>query len=220
MGKEFPLARKEEEGQSVLLVRTSSGERITAASIRDKRAKISSGSRGCKVRKAKDTKTKSKGSIKTEGANASPSKEDRRGRGNQDRKSDRGDEGEDRLIGRSAQKLGIVHPSSYCDELETVPHYWVAKEHIAKGVLFQCKLCHKHLWLHSQPHDAAMLNSLIKHYGKDEGYCRFLNRHRPAKILMAKLQDLRRLEKEIEDKREFARIADRILSEKEYDKKE
>ena len=68
--------------------------------------------------------------------------------------------------------------------------------------------------------DANKLGNLIGRYGGDEGYCRYLNRHRPAKLLMAKLQDLRRLEMEITDKREFARLADKILSDKEYDRKE
>jgi len=36
---------------------------------------------------------------------------------------------------------------------------------------------------------------------------------------MAKLQDLRRLEAETADKREFARMADKILSDREYDRK-
>ena len=60
----------------------------------------------------------------------------------------------------------------------------------------------------------------MKQFGGGEGYCRYLNRHRAAKVLIAKLQDLRRLEMEITGKREFARLADKILSDKEYDRKE
>jgi len=116
--------------------------------------------------------------------------------------------------------LGIVHPSSYCDELETTPHYWVEVGKADKGVLFQCKLCYNYIWLPSHWTGVDRLAALIKQYGKDEGYCRYLNRHRAAKMLMAKLQDLRRLENEMIDKREFAKLVDKILSDKEYDRKE
>lgn len=218
MGKEFPLARKEEEGQSVLLAITSSGEHVTTPYIGDKGTQEPKLNEGDGRREVEDTEAKSQGSRKAKGANVSPAKKDRRRRGNKDRESDRGDEGEDILIGRSAQKLGVVHPSNYCDELETVPHYWSEVEQIEKGVLFQCKFCHDYLWLPSGWTDVDRLTALIKQYGKNEGYCRFLNRHRPAKMLIAKLQDLRRLEAETTDKREFAKMTDKILSDKEYDR--
>ncbi len=219
MGKEFPLAREEEEGQPVLLAGTSSGECEAGTCTRKSRAKVSSASRGRKVRKIKYTKTKSQGSVKTEGADASPIKEDRRRRGYKDRKSDRGDEREDKPVGRSASELGIVHPGSYCDELNTVPHYWIDKEHTAKGILFQCKLCYAYLWNPLGWPDIDRLSKLIKQYGRDEGYCIFITSNKAAKILMAKMQDLRRLEMETTDKREFAKLADKILSNREYDKK-
>ena len=116
--------------------------------------------------------------------------------------------------------MGIVFPGAYCDELETVPHYWNEVENVVKGSLFQCKFCHKYLWLPKFHIDAERLSRLMRVYGKDEGYCRFLNRHRAVKLLLAKLQDLGRLEMEIDDKREFARLADKILSDKDYDRKE
>jgi len=216
MDKEFPLARAENKGQPVLLAIASSGERITTSYNGDKRTQNSFPPEFCEGGEAEDTETESKSSRKAKGANAGSSKKKRRGRDNKDRKQHRGDEGEDKLAGRSARKLGIIHPGSYCDESEIVPHYWVEVDNVHRGILFQCRLCLKHLWLPSG--SAEQLSKLIMQYGKDEGYCRYLNRHRAAKILMAKLQDLRRLEEEVEDKREFARIADRILSDKEYDR--
>jgi len=39
-------------------------------------------------------------------------------------------------------------------------------------------------------------------------------------MLVAKLRDLRRLESEVADKREFARLVDKVMSDKEYDRKE
>jgi len=220
MGKEFPLARKEEEGQSVLLAISSSGEHFTALCNGDQRAQESTPTEGNGRGEAEDTETKSQGSCKAERANASSSKEDRRGRGNKDRKSDRGDEGKDKPIRRSASELGITFPGNYCDELETVPHYWIEVEKVHKGSLFQCKLCHRHLWTPGYWADVERLAVLMRQHGNIEGYCLFLNRRRAAKMLMAKLQDLRRLEKEVVDKREFAKLADEILSDKEYDRKE
>jgi len=220
MGKEFPLARKKEEGQSVLLAIASSGEHITASCSGDERTQGSYPPEFCKGRKAKSTKTKSQSSSKAKRANASSSKKERRRRDNKNRKSNRGDEGEDKPVGRSSQELGIVYPGAYCDESETFPHHWVEKERVAKGSLFQCKFCHIHLWLPQGLTDVEMLATLINKHGKDEGYCRFLNRRRAAKILVAKMQDLERLENKITDKVEFARIADKILSDKDYDRKE
>ena len=217
MGKELPLARKEEEGQPVLLASTSSGKPITTSSHRDKRTQEPAPSKSNKRRKVKDTKTKGKSSRKAERADARPRRQ-RRGRDNKDREQDRGDEGEDKSTRRSAQELGVTFAGSYCDELETVPHYWLEVDTVDGGSLFQCKFCHRHLWLPMFHLDADRLGKLMRRYGDSEGYCRYLNRHRPAKLLMAKLQDLRRLEMEVADKREFARLADKILSEKEYDK--
>jgi len=116
--------------------------------------------------------------------------------------------------------LGIVHPGSYCDESEIVPHYWIEKEKVAEGSLFQCMFCHDYVWLPLGWTSVERLTASIKQYGKDEGYCRYLNRHRAAKMLMAKLQDLGRLEKEVDDKKEFAKLVDKILSDKDYDRKE
>ena len=120
---------------------------------------------------------------------------------------------------KSAQKLGIRHPGNYCNELETTPHHWVEVDLVDRGSLYQCKLCRKHLWLPLHHLGAEQLGNLIKQFGKDEGYCHYLNGYRVAKVLIAKLQDLRRLEAEVTDKREFAKLADKILSDKEYDRK-
>ncbi len=220
MGKELSLARKEEERLPVLLASTGSGELIKVPSSRDERKKEATSTKGNYGEEVKDTKTKSKGCSKTKRAYGSTAKKSRRGRDNKDRKQDRGDEGEDNPTRRSAQELGITFPGSYCDELETTIHYWSEAEKIHNGSLYQCKFCHKHLWLPLFHMDAMKLDKYIKQYGSDEGYCRFLNHHRPAKILIAKMIHLRKLEAEMPDKREFAKMADEILSDREYDRKE
>lgn len=220
MGKELPLARSEEEGRSVLLAITSSGELITTSYSGDKREKKSAPTKVSTRGAIEDTKAKSKRRRKVEGTNASSSKEEGSGRDYQDRESDRGDEREDKPVGRSAQELGIVYPVSYCDDAKTIPHQRVEVDKVYGGSLSQCKLCHDYLWLPLCWTDAQRLDKLIMHYGRTEGYCRFLNKRRGAKMLMAKLQDLRRLAAEITDKRKFARVVDKILSDKDYDRKE
>ena len=220
MGKELPLACSEEERQPVLLAITGSGEIITTAYHGDERTEKSNPSKTSNGREAEDTEAKSQSSRKTKRADASSSKPKRGRRHYPYRKSDRGDEGEDKSARRSARELGIKLPSAYCDEQLLKPHYWVGVDCVNSGSLFQCKYCYDYLWLPLGWTDAERLSFLIEHYGRDEGYCRFLNRHRTAKILMAKLQNLRRLAAEIPDKREFARMVDKILSDKEYDRKE
>ncbi len=219
MGKELSLAREEEEGRSVLLASTGIGELITTSIGRDKRTEESSDAKVSKGTKAKNTKTKSKGGSKVKGANASTSKRQRRRRGNKNREQGGGDEGKDRKVRRSASELGITFPGTYCDELKTVPHYWFEVDTIEGGSLFRCRFCRRYLWLPKFHLDSDRLSGMIRKYGGNEGYCRYLNMHRPAKLLIAKLQDLRRLEMEIADKREFARLTDKILSDGNYDRK-
>ena len=220
MGKELSLAREEEERQPVLLASPSTRELITTSSSGDKRTQESSPSKSSKGGKVKDTKAKSKGSGKAKGTYARYSESARRRRDNKDRKSDRGDEREDSRPRRNAQELGIIYPDSYCDDAKLVPHYWIENGKVDRGSLFQCRICRRYLWLPTFHIDADKLGKLMKKHGYTEGYCQYLNRHRPAKLLMAKLQDLRRLEIEITDKMEFARLTDKILSDKEYDRKE
>lgn len=219
MGKELSLAREEEEGRAVLLASPSVREFITAPSSRNERTQEPNTTKRSKGTKVKDTETKSKGSSKAKGADTRPRRQ-RRGRDNQNREQDRGDEGTHKSIRRSARVMGIVFPGAYCDEAKTVPHYWFEIDAVDKGSLLQCRFCRRYLWLPMYHLDAGKLSGLIRRYGKNEGYCRYLDRHRPAKLLIAKLQDLRRLEMETADKREFARLTDKILSDREYDRKE
>ena len=220
MGKELSLARSEKERRPMLLVITGSGEIITTACHRNKRTKKSYPSKISKGRETKDTKTKSQVSSEVERTNASSSETKRRRRDYSDRKSDRGDEGKNKSVRRSAQELGIKLPPMYCEEQLLKPHYWVRVDAFSSGSLFQCKYCYDYLWLPLSYEGAERLCRLIRKYGKDEGYCHYLNKYRVAKILMAKLQDLRRLSVDVADKREFARLVDKVLSDREYDRKE
>lgn len=219
MGEELPLARKKKKRQPVLLVRTGTGEFVQASSSRNKRKKKLDAPEACNGEATKDTPPKSKSRRKAKGVDARTTRPEGHGRDNQDRESDRGDEGVDSKPRRTAQELGITYPGSHCDELMTRPHRWKEISKECKGILLKCSKCYRHLWLPSFHYDAEKLGNLMREQGKNEGYCIYLNRHREAKILMAKMQELERLSMEVTDKVEFAKMADRILSMKDYDRK-
>ncbi len=218
MGEELQMAREEEEGQPMLLVRAGNGEVITTASNRNKRPKTPGTYRRYKGRKIKDTETESEDGSEVEGTSVSSIRAARRRRSDTDREQGRADEGENGRFRRSAQGLGITYPGSYCDDAELIPHYWYEVDKSYGGSLMQCRFCRRHLWLPLAFTEAVVMMKYTHKYGMVEGYCRYLNRHRPAKMLMAKMQDLRKLEVEVSNKREFARLADKILSDKEYDR--
>ena len=220
MGEELPMARQEEAGQPVLLAITGDGEVIDSSCDRNQRTKKSTPTKRRKRRKVEDTETEGEGGSETERTDTSPFESEGRGRDNQDWEQGGGDEGEDKYPRRSAQELGVVFPGSFCDEAKTIPHYWMEAERVYGGVLFRCRKCFDYLWLPLTWLDAERLGKAMKFYGIQEGYCRYLNRHRPAKLLMAKMQDLRRLAKDITNKREFAKLTDKILSDRDYDRKE
>lgn len=220
MGEELPVARKEEEGRPVLLASTSYGVPITTSSIRNQRPQEPNASKSSDGREIKSTKAESKGSGKTKRAYARPIKSERRGRDNKDRKSNRGDEGEHQPAWRNAQELGVTHPGSYCDEAESNPHYWKEVDREHGGSLFQCAKCLKHLWLPAAMSNVIVLGNLMKAHGNTEGYCRFLNKHRPAKIIMAKMQYLRNMEAGISNKRELAKLIVKVMNEDDFDTKE
>ena len=218
MGEELQMAWEEEEGQPMLLARAGDGEAITTASNRNKRPKTPRTYKRCKSRKVKDTTSKGEDSSEVEGADASTPRPKRRRRSDTDREQGGADEGENGRPRRSAQELGIVFPGSYCDDAELTPHYWSEVDKPYGGSLMQCRLCRRHLWLPLSFTEAIVMMKYTDKYGLTEGYCRYLNRHRPAKMLMAKMQNLRRLEMEVNNKREFARLADKVLSDEEYDR--
>jgi len=219
MGEELQVARPEEEGQPVLLAITGAGEAIYSDYNGNQRKEKSSPTKKGKGRKTKNPKAKSQSSSKAEGADASPSKQARRRRDNKDRESDRGDEREHKPSRRSAQELGIKYPGHYCSGNEETPHYWSDVDKVGSGTLLQCKRCREYLWLPLSFVDAMKLSNLMRKFGEDEGYCRFLNKRRPAKLIVAKMQDLRKLiETSTLSRRQLAKMVDKIMSDKGYDR--
>jgi len=112
--------------------------------------------------------------------------------------------------------LGIVFDIRCTD----TAHYWKEKEKIHGGVMFQCIKCLNYIWLPASAQGAEILGNMIAKFGKDEGYCRYLNHasRRPAKILIAKMQELRRLSNTIPDHVELAKKITQIIDMKDYDK--
>ncbi len=219
MGKELQMAREESSGQSVLLAISGTGKPITTSYRRNPRQKASGPFGRPARRKAKGIKAKGKDSSPVKGTDASSTRPKGHRPSDKDREQGGGNEGENGIARRCAQELGVTFPGAYCDEAGLTPHYWIEVDKPYGGSLMQCKLCQRHLWLPLSFMDAEIMNLCVRKYGNTEGYCRFLNRRRPAKMLMAKLQELRILETEVSDKREFARLADKILSDKEYDRR-
>ncbi len=218
MDKELPLARTEKERWTVLLARIGSGESGSESARRNQRAQDATTVRTSQSRAVKDIEAKSKSSRRTERFNARRVRPERYGQGNKNRKQDRRDEGEDSKPRWSAQELGIVWIGSYCPDGS--PHYLIEYSKTSFGSLFKCVYCHKVKWLPTQMSDAFKLDAMMRKYGQQEGYCHFLNFHRDAKVMVAKFQELERIKNVVDNEIEFARIADKVLNEKEYDRKE
>ena len=86
--------------------------------------------------------------------------------------------------------------------------------------MFRCRKGSNYLWLPLSIDGAIALGELMRHGKSNEGYCIYLNHasRRPAKIMLAKMQRLQRLSTDIVDNLQFAKLTDKILSEKEYDR--
>lgn len=131
------------------------------------------------------------------------------------RKSDNGAKGADSVRRRSAEDMGVVWIGDYCPDNQ--PHHLVSIHNLDGGSIFKCKHCYQHIWLPSEIKDASRLESLIGYLGAQAGYCKFLNSHRPAKIVVAKLQDLWRAKQMSPNNGEFLLLVLDIMKEDNYD---
>ena len=217
------LAWKEKERLSVLLAGESDRISKQEPILGSKGQKTLEVGSGREEGENQAISNKSKTGSKAKRIDACSSRPVRHKRDNKDRKSDRGVKGEYTPIRRSSAQLGIVYPSGICyqdkNSVPCYPHYWKEVETIYGGCLFRCDICHKHKWLPITLLDAYELGDLLKKKGND-GYCEYLDkkRNRPAKILMAKLQELERLRESTDDTYILAKAALHILKQKEYDK--
>lgn len=216
MGKELSLARSEEAEQSMLLASGRSGVSNLASSGGDERKKASSTVNKEKGRKAKATSAKSKTRAKVKDSDGSAPRCKGPRQHDKDRKSNRGAEGADTTIRRSASELEVEWIGSYCPDGE--PHFLIGSRASNGWSMFRCRKCAKHVLLPAEMRDAVDLEHMINRYGATAGYCKYLDRYRSAKVLIAKMQDLWRAKQHITDSVQLVRLIVSVMEDKEYDR--
>jgi len=213
MDKEIPLARKEEEGRSVLLPGSRVGEDGEGTVCRDAREKAVSNAEGNKDSKVGGVKKKGKSNAKTKRAGrkrkVGPGPTYSFGR------TIREFEGRNRSTRRSAQELGITWLDSYCENSPTKGHLLVGATRIDGGTVYKCSICHKVKWIPSGLDECIKLGNSMKIYGQDGGYQRILDKHPAAKMLMAKIQDIYYLRKALTPE-QFPIAVAAVIMNKEY----
>lgn len=112
--------------------------------------------------------------------------------------------------------MGIEFPGSYCPTGE--PHHYADIDYVDGGVVHQCLRCEKYLWLPANYDRAMVLGTLMDKLGKNAGYCKYIDRYRDAKIMIAKMQDLQKARKRIKDDKDFTKLVVSVMGEKDYDK--
>lgn len=218
MGEEVPLARKEEEGRSVLLAGAGIGRTGKEASCRDKGKEEAAPAKGKAGREIKGTKKAGKNPAADKDRDGETS-EGKKHRGDyQARVSTRGLEGEDNPAWRSAEELGVEWFDHYCPDKPTPPHshHLVGTTPVDGGVLFVCKYCGRIKWLPSTIGGSYALWECMRKYGEQKGYCIALDFHPAAKRLLSKVQNFYLLRKVLSDG-DFAMAVAAIMTEKQDD---
>lgn len=216
MGNELSLACSEAAEQSVLLAGVRTRVSSSPPIHRDKRKKSATTISGAKKCSAKASPSKGKTGAKSKRPDGSASRQQGHGQHDKNRKQNRGAKGKDKTIGRSSAELGIEWVGSYCPD--GASHLFVSHRSFYEGSLFKCQKCFKHKWLPMQFNDAVTLESLINRYGAAAGYRNYLDGHREAKVLVAKLQDLWYARKRISSNKDFIKLVVSIMGDKEYDR--
>jgi len=217
MDKTLPMARSEEH-RPVLLDAGGTSISSLTSSTRDKRKKMSTAKQKEKGRKAKAPTPKGKARAKAKDIDGSTTKRRRPSLHDKDRKPDRRVEGADKAPRRCASELGIEWIGSYCPDGQ--PHYLIGRNNFNGGAILICARCKKSIWLPILINEAAILDSMIDRLGASQGYCKYLDKNREAKMLVAKLQDLWRAKQRMEDNKDFVKLIISVMEDKEYDKKE
>lgn len=218
MGKELSMARSEDTEQSMLLASSGPGVSLLTSSGGDKRKKASSTINKEKGRKAKATSAKSKARAKVEDSDGSASRRKGPRQHDKNRKSNRGAEGTDTTPRRCASELGVEWIGSYCPDGQ--PHFLIGSRASDGWSMFRCRECGKHLLLPADLRNAVELEHIMKRYGATAGYCKYLDRYRNAKVLIAKMQDLWRAKQQIDDNVQLIGLIVKVMEDKEYDRKE
>lgn len=221
MDKTLPLARSERRRREwyifcMLLAAGGSGISSRTSSGRNKRKKTATTINKAKGRKAKDTSPKGKASAEVEGPDGSTAKQGRPRLYDKDRKPGRGTEGADKVPRRSASELGIEWIGSFCPDGQ--PHFLIGRNNFGGGIILICTNCKKSIWLPILINEAAILDNMIDRLGATQGYCKYLDKNRDAKMLVAKLQDLWRAKQRMENKEDFVKLVISVMEDKEYDR--
>ena len=227
MDKTLPLARSEGDirkssgasSQDKLLARRGTSIPEGASDNRNKRKETATTIKKAKGRKAKDTSPASEVSAEAKVPNGDSYGGAESGGHrlhDKDRKSDRGAERADKAPRRSSAELGVTWIGDYCPDGQ--PHFLIGRHNFDGGVILNCLNCGKNLWLPIHVGEAAKLDTLIDHYGATRGYQMYLDKHREAKCMVAKMQDLQRAKERMENNEEFVKLVISIMEDKEYDR--
>lgn len=224
MGNSVPLARSKGSRptrriKDMLLASGRDSISICTSSRRNKRKASAKANRKTKDRAAEDITTTCSVSAeaqRADGDTARKSKSRRYRKNDKNRQPDTRAKGKDRTPRRSASELGIEWIGSLCPDGQ--PHFLVSKHTFDGGSLFKCNNCHKSIWLPTYIKDATELEFLIKYQGTQDGYCKFLDKNRSAKVVVAKLQELWYARQKITDNDEFMNLVIKVMEEKDYDR--
>jgi len=221
MGNPLPLACSKRRQPSELLDEGGARIPVRTSSRRNKRTKATATAKETKRRATEDTTPACSVSAEVEIPDGDTDRKSKRRRHKADdksRQSDTGAKGKDRTPRRSATELGIEWIGDFCPDGN--PHVLIDIHRLDGGGLFKCSRCKKHLWLPMVLNEAAILDSLIDMYGARAGYGKYLDKHREAKVLVAKLQDLWYARQRITDNEEFMMLVITVMEDKEYDRKD
>jgi hypothetical protein len=218
---EGDMGKSNEPSDTMLLATGGTSISKGTSTGRDKREETTTIKQKEKGRKAKAPTPKGKAGAKVKNLDGSPTiRPESKGhrRYDKDRQPDRGAEGKDSTLRRSAAELGISWIGSYCPDGQ--PHFLIGRHNFDEGVILNCRGCGKNLWLPTGMSEATKLDHLLDHYGANKGYQLYLDKHREAKCLVAKLQDLWYAKERMEDNEEFMKLIISVMEDKEYDRKD
>lgn len=223
MGNELQMARTEDDKpeatSSELLDEGRDGVSSNTSSRRNKRTPSTKSNRKAKRTSAKDSKAKGSPRAKAENSDGDTARKSRRKghrRHDKDWESDSGAEGDDKTDRRSASELGVEWIGSYCPDGQ--PHQLYGRRILPGWCAYRCGNCKKQILLPVDMREAKEFDGLVDRYGAEKAYLKFLDKHREAKVMTAKLQDLWKARQVITDDEEFVRMIVTIMEDREYDR--
>ena len=214
MDEKVSLARQEEVGRSELLYDPGIREVSKNAPCGEEGQTQLSNAEGNEGGKVSNTAQKSKGNAEAKSRGRKRGRKS--GRVYSLRETIREAERRDKPFRRSAEELGIEWLDVRCEESpKSKAHYLVGRTEIDKGIIFECKFCHKVVWLPGGLDDAVELRKLFQIYGFNKGYQKMLDKHSAAKRMLSKIQDIYYLRKATTSE-QFPVAMAAVMMDKEY----